>query len=82
MKTVIALIIFLFSYPLQAACKCNCDPTDIRICASAYDLDNPCGGVCPSQGPGVVLLRTACPLIQVVNPITGIKQWRTVCIDP
>jgi hypothetical protein len=81
MKTVILLSIFLFSYQLQAACKCNCDRTDRSICASSYDLDHPCGGICPSQTPGITPMITACPLTQFSNPITGIKIWRTICIE-
>jgi hypothetical protein len=81
MKTVVALVLIICSNPLQAACKCNCNLTDVSICASNYDLDNPCTGVCPTQSTVTIPMRTACPLTQVFNPITGAKEWRAICED-
>ncbi len=80
MKPIILLIVFLCASPIQAACKCSCEPTDNRICAGYNDLDNPCTGICPSQTAGAAPMITACPLTQVFNPIRGIKEWRTACI--
>ena len=67
MKTVIILISVLFSVQLQAACKCNCDPIDRGICASNYDIDHPCGAICPGATPGSLPMITACPVQRVVN---------------
>jgi hypothetical protein len=85
MKTIVILIIFLFSYQLQAACKCNCSLADNRICASSYDLDEPCKGLCPSQTSTniVPIGRTACPTLKVYNPIKGMYEWQAFCLgDP
>ncbi len=80
MKTFLLLIIIVFPFQTYAsACRCTCDPTDYRLCASDYDLDNPCNGVCPSQGSLIAPIRTACPETQVVNPMTGLTEWRTLC---
>jgi hypothetical protein len=79
MRKAILLIIFIFSIHLHAACKCSCDPTDFRACASSYDLDNPCGGMCPSQSPGITPMITACPLSLIPNRISGIKVPISIC---
>lgn len=74
----------LFSFPLQAACRCSCNAQDGRICASYYDIDHPCIGLCPPSSPqatSTVPIRTACPLTQVYNPNTGINEWKVVCDD-
>lgn len=82
MKTTFALILLLSSYQLHAlACRCSCDPMDRGICASSYDLEHPCTGACPNQVPGTLITRTACPLAPVYNPVTGLKEWRTMCFD-
>lgn len=74
------LLIILLPYQSQAAaCRCSCDVSDLRLCASSYDLDNPCNGVCPSQGSLTTPIRTACPLTQVFNPMKGINEWHTTC---
>ena len=80
MRTVIGLVIILCSFQLNAACKCNCNPMDAGICASLYDLDHPCEGVCESV-PGFAPMRTACSVSLVMNPMTGIKEWRTNCVE-
>ena len=79
MKTFVALIVFLFSYQLEAACKCTCDMVDSTLCASSYDLDHPCNGTCPSPGPSFPAMRTACPIMQIHNPNTGSNVWITLC---
>lgn len=79
MKAVIILIICFFSLQLQAACKCNCDPTDIQLCASQNDLDHPCPSVCSSPAPGMAPMFTACPVSRVTDPITGITSWVNMC---
>lgn len=79
MKTILLLVMFLAAAPLQAACKCNCNPADRSICASSTDLDKPCGGLCPSQAPDVAPSLTACPMIELVNPVTGVKTWGADC---
>lgn len=78
MKTLIALIIFLCSLPAYTACKCTCEPTDFRLCASLYDIDHPCGSLCSSSAtPGTIMI-TACPVTQVINQL-GIKVWVSGC---
>lgn len=79
MKIIFAFIALLCSFSLHSACKCNCSLPDRTICASDYDLDKPCRGICPGQVPGLGPMITACPVIQVPHPYTGIMQWVTVC---
>lgn len=79
MKTIIILISILFSLSLHAACKCNCDPTDRDICASYYDLDHPCRGLCPGATPGVAPMITACPIQKYVNPFSQAIVWISIC---
>lgn len=79
MKTIIILILSLFAVQLQAACKCNCDPTDRRLCASQIDLDHPCPGVCASPTPGLAPMLTACPVTKTIDPITGVTIWVNMC---
>ena len=83
MKILGILIILIFSSPLQAqsACKCNCDRTKATLCASGYDLDNPCIGLCPIQAPATPMGNTACPTTLVYNPIKGVNEWLTTCAD-
>ena len=81
MKTVIILISILFSLQLQAACKCNCDPIDGSICASNYDIDHPCGSVCPGAAPGMAPMITACPIRKIVNPFTQAYVWMSDCSE-
>lgn len=80
MKILFAFIIFFVSFSVQAACKCNCALGDMTICASDYDLDKPCRGLCAGQAPGTGPMLTACPMIQVPHPWTGIKRWVAVCV--
>ena len=80
MKTVVAFFLFLSSLALHAtACKCNCDPTDFGICASSYDIDHPCLGLCPNQTAGTIPMITACPMTQITNPYTLEKVWISLC---
>lgn len=80
MKTIAILAILLFSYQspvlAEAACKCNCDNTDITICASSYDNDHPCNGACPTAPA-----RTACPSVKLYNQFKGVYEWYTFCTD-
>lgn len=77
MKTTIILILSLFSFQLPAttACKCNCDMTDRRVCASSYDLEHPCPGArCPNE-----VARTACITMKVFNQYKGVYEWQSYC---
>ena len=81
-KTLLALMLsFFLTAILQAACICTCDPADRKLCASAYDIDNPCGNVCDNSVSGFTPARTACPQMEVVHPMTGLKVWQTVCVE-
>ncbi|AMP89395.1 hypothetical protein [Legionella pneumophila] len=79
MKTVLILIIFLCSFQIQAACKCNCDPTDNKMCASQNDMEHPCPSVCASAAPGMAPMFTACPVSKVTDPVTGVTRWVNMC---
>ena len=79
MKIILLLIGILMSWQSQASCRCNCDFSDRNICASSYDIEQPCDGICPSQGAGFAPMRTACPPVQVLNPLTGVTEWRVLC---
>ncbi|MGQ3892835.1 hypothetical protein [Legionella sp. CNM-4043-24] len=83
MKTIIFVFSILFSCQLQAVvCKCECDPKNLSFCASSYDLDNPCNGVCPSQGNMTTPpARTACPMVQVFDQLRGKNVWYSTCND-
>ena len=82
MKIILLLIGILMSWQSQAAgCHCNCDFSDRNICASSYDIEHPCDGFCPSQGASFAPMRTACPPVQVLNPLTGATEWRMLCIN-
>ncbi len=82
MKILLTLIALLCSFSLSASsCKCNCKLIDNTICASDYDLDKPCRGICSGQMPGAGPMITACPVIEVAHPLTGVKQWISVCIQ-
>lgn len=81
MKTVAAIVIFLFSFQLHASCRCTCVPTDTRLCESSYDLDNPCGVLCPGQGNNTPPGRTACPVVWVFNEMKGIYEWNAQCVE-
>ena len=81
MKTIALIIMVLFSYQLQAACKCNCNRADRSMCASGYDLDHPCGSICSSPGGSVTsTMITACPLVKATNPVTGRDYLITDCM--
>lgn len=77
MKIFMLVILFLMAHPLQAACKCNCNPADNRICASGISLGRPCPSICTNSA-GAMPMNTACPMVEVVNPITKVKYW--MCI--
>jgi hypothetical protein len=79
MKIFLVLLSLLFSCQTFAACKCSCDPTDRSLCASNYDLDNPCGGACPAQSSVLGPIWTACPPVILFNPISGTKVWVSKC---
>ncbi|WP_045094548.1 hypothetical protein [Legionella fallonii] len=81
MKAVMILIVFLFSFQLnaQTACKCNCDPTDRRLCASLNDLEHPCQGLCGAPAPGLGPMLTACPVTKVTDRATGVTTWVSLC---
>ena len=44
-----------------------------------YDLDRPCGSLCPNQAAGLSPMITACPLVKMVNPVTGLSWWKVDC---
>jgi hypothetical protein len=79
MKTVIILMIYLFTFQLEAACKCNCDPTDRQLCASQNDLDHPCPALCSPGTPGIGPMLTACPESKYTDQITGVTKWVSMC---
>ncbi len=79
MKTITIVILSLCAFQLQAACKCNCDPTDRQLCASQIDLDHACPGVCPSATPGLTPMFTACPVTKTTDPTTGVVKWVNMC---
>lgn len=83
MKTAIIVIALLFSLPSQATmCRCTCDPKNMNLCESSYDLDRPCNGVCPAQASSVLApARTACPLVQVNDELRGTQVWLSLCGD-
>lgn len=83
MRTFILFSIFLLSLPTHAACKCNCKLADVSLCASSYDLNHPCGNLCPStsSSPLATPMITACPQMQVINPVTGAKILINNCPD-
>ena len=76
MKTIAIAVFFLIAYQAQAACRCNCDGMDRTICASAYDLDQPCNGACQMQTG-----RTACPTTKVYNEFKRAYEWHALCDD-
>jgi hypothetical protein len=79
MKTsLLCILLLLFSQPLQSACRCSCEPTDLRLCANNYDLDFPCQGECPFD-PGIPPMRTACPPTPVFNYITKEMELVVLC---
>ena len=80
MKTAILFIALIFSSQLQAACKCNCDIKSLTLCASSYDLDYPCDGACPADGPSTFAPpRTACPMVEVFDELRGAHVWHSLC---
>ena len=82
MKTFLFTLLFLFSYPTLAACKCNCDLMDTQICASSYDLDHPCKGICNTQTPTTGPIgRTACPTVRIYNESKAVYEWISLCSD-
>lgn len=83
MKLVALLFVFLFSAGIQAqsACKCNCDPSDRRLCAPLYDLDYPCGSLCRTAPNSLPIGRTACPVMKFYNEEKGVEEWRTLCFE-
>jgi hypothetical protein len=75
MKIILSVVLILFSFQsYAAACKCNCGPVSRAMCASSYDLDHPCNGMCTSQAG-----RTACPVVEVFNQSKNRKEWITMC---
>jgi hypothetical protein len=81
MKLIGILIILFFPLSLQASCACTCDLIDRRLCEPGYDLDNPCGTICPSHTPTMPPPRTACPTQKVYIPAKGAYVWITLCPD-
>lgn len=82
MKRVAFVCLVLFSAQIHAeiACKCNCDPESITLCASDYDLDHPCPSACETQGQtNMPRGRTACPVVKFYNPDKGAMEWRVIC---
>lgn len=80
MKIFLALLLAFSSLSVSAlSCKCNCNPADRTLCASDYDLDRPCKAVCASGTPALGIMVTACPVVLVPHPFTGVKQWVVAC---
>jgi hypothetical protein len=72
----------LFSIASNAACRCNCKGDNRNLCEPTYDLDHPCGVLCPSLSPnGPPAGKTACPTEQVYNMDLGVYEWRVLCAD-
>ena len=78
MKTIALVISLLFTIPVFAACKCNCDPTDFSLCASSYDLEHPCKGMCDAPAAPA---RTACPTVKIYNQFKDRYEWLTLCTN-
>lgn len=81
MRLLTGFLVLVFSSQLQAACLCNCDPTSTKLCASSYDLDHPCTGLCPASMPNTPLSKTACPVTKVYNADTGLYEWIVLCTE-
>lgn len=81
MKTFFLLTILLFATQLQASCRCSCNPDDIRLCASSYDLEQPCPGLCPTPSTLGTPGRTACTPVEDGNDSKGATKWKVVCDD-
>ncbi|CAM2761671.1 hypothetical protein [Legionella worsleiensis] len=79
MKLLILLVVCFIPFQLQAACKCNCNPASQTLCASSYDIDNPCPGMCPAATPGNAPLHTACPPVMVYNPVSQTQELKVLC---
>lgn len=83
MKTIAVMIFFLFSYQLHAvACICSCKVGDHSLCASSYELDRPCVGICPTTAPSSrPIVRTACPTVQIYNEDKSAYEVKSICVE-
>jgi hypothetical protein len=82
MKILGILLLLVMASPVcfaATACICSCDPAEIRLCAPSYDIDNPCPAVCPRALPWRLPLRTACPAVEAIHPLTGRRIWVLQC---
>ena len=82
--------IFVFGHAAYANCECTCVNGHVQaLCQSAVDLPPLCPPqLCPLQTPSIApipqaqlppLGTTHCEQAQVLNPRTGMYEWRQVC---
>jgi hypothetical protein len=82
MKFLVSILICLLSLQAQATCLCNCELTTRSMCASTYDIEHPCGGLCPSSAATLqAATHTACPVVKIYNQFKGIQEWHVICPD-
>lgn len=91
MRQFIAFVaLALLGGAVSANCACQCVNGQVRpICTGALDLPPICSpqlcplvppAIQPLQAPMLAPLGTqSCQPAQVLNPLTGQYQWRTVC---
>lgn len=74
----------------EAACQCSCVNGQVRpVCTSSIDIRPICTpGICPIVPPAIKpiappaippLGTKSCRMVQVLNPATGLYEWRNLC---
>ena len=83
-------ILFLHTKTVSAGCSCRCVNGSVQaLCSSTLEIPPICAPrICPSTSPSVKPLpslklnplgTTSCRQKQVLNPYTGLYQWKRVC---
>lgn len=93
MKLFYFLFVSLFIFNIKfafAGCSCRCvNGTVQALCSSTLDIPPICAPrICPSTTPSIKPLpslklnplgTSSCRQKQVLNPYTGMYQWKRVC---
>lgn len=87
---LLTLILFFYTKSVTAACSCRCVNGSVQaLCSSTLEIPPICAPrICPSTSPSIKpfpslklnpMGTNSCSQKQVLNPNTGLYQWKRVC---
>lgn len=90
LRTLLVIAIAFMGMDASARCVCRCtNGVNIPICERANDPQPACPPmICPIAPPSITPIQmpvppppgtTNCMKQQVLNPVTGKYEWRTIC---